>query len=545
MTPLHETRSAHLRDASSTLSDLLIVGGGINGVGIALDAASRGLRVVLVEKDDLSAGTSSRSSKLIHGGLRYLEHYQFGLVREALIERDLLATYIAPHLVHLERFLFPVFGHRWEVPYIGVGLTIYDALGSHRAGRFRLVKSTEARKLAPALNSNGLRAAFEYRDAVVDDARYVTAVARTAAQFGAGLLTRCEAVEWIHTNNRVGGAVVRDGISGQMFELRARAVMDATGAFEADSWGDQPSAMRLLKPSRGTHLVVPRALIDSEVGLTIRVPGRVVFIIPYGMHWLIGTTDVVHNGVVGRPSATPEEVGYLLDVTSRVLNTKLTLDNVNATYAGIRPLMGTSTNTEAISREDRIDERQPGLFSVRGGKYTTYRRVAERAVDLASRSLGRLVPSPTARIPLVGALPALALGQLAEMVAREAGVSLASAHHLVRRYGTEALEVASMAVAYGLDGPLVAGLPYLEIEAWWAVHREQALSADDVLARRTRVAIEDPKHGASAVGEVVQILGDAHDWDSSRRNSEIEAYLQSVRSEYGVRALVDGKEVVG
>jgi glycerol-3-phosphate dehydrogenase len=544
MKSLLDARADRLHEASSTSSDLLVVGGGINGVGIALDAASRGLSTVLVEKEDLSVGTSSRSSKLIHGGLRYLEHYQFGLVREALAERHLLATSIAPHLVHFERFLFPIYGRPWEVPYVGAGLTVYDGLGSYRAGRFRFVRSTETQKTASALSTHGLRAAFEYRDGVVDDARYVVAVARTAARLGASLLTRCEAVEWIRTEGRVVGAVIRDSITGETVRLHARAVVDATGAFEADSWTDTTTETHLLRPSRGIHLVVPRSRITSEVGLTVRVPGRVVFIIPHSTHWLIGTTDVVHEGPIDRPVATSEEVEYLLDSASRVLNTKLEPDDIVATYAGIRPLVGTSAKTEAISREELIDEREPGLFTVRGGKYTTYRRVAARAVDLASQSLGRFTPSPTARIPLIGALPPHALDRLADRVAGETGIALVSARHLVGRYGTEALEVASLAVANGLDTPLVAGLPYLVIEAWWAVHREHALSVDDVLARRTRVAIEDPDHGASAAETVAQILGEALAWTSSKRSLEVGEYVRSATSEYGVPSLMDGREVM-
>jgi glycerol-3-phosphate dehydrogenase len=253
---------------------------------------------------------------------------------------------------------------------------------------------------------------------------------------------------------------------------------------------------------------------------------------------------VVHEGPIDRPVATSEEVEYLLDSASRVLNTKLEPDDIVATYAGIRPLVGTSAKTEAISREELIDEREPGLFTVRGGKYTTYRRVAARAVDLASQSLGRFTPSPTARIPLIGALPPHALDRLADRVAGETGIALVSARHLVGRYGTEALEVASLAVANGLDTPLVAGLPYLVIEAWWAVHREHALSVDDVLARRTRVAIEDPDHGASAAETVAQILGEALAWTSSKRSLEVGEYVRSATSEYGVPSLMDGREVM-
>ncbi|NOY56380.1 MAG: glycerol-3-phosphate dehydrogenase/oxidase [Actinobacteria bacterium] len=535
-----DARAASLERAVSSPADLVVVGGGINGVGIALDAAARGLRTVLVERDDLAVGTSSRSSKLIHGGLRYLEHHQFHLVREALGERHLLRTTLAPHLVHIERFLFPVDGNRWLAPYIATGLTLYDLLGGRRSGRFRLVSRAEACRRVPGLREERLRVAFEYSDGVVDDARYVVAVARTAARLGATLLTRCEVVEWTRSEGRVTGVVARDRLDGSEHTIAGRVVIDATGAFEADDWSDDGHRLR---PSRGIHLVVPRSRVPSDTGLTIRVPGRVVFLIPWGSHWLIGTTDVPHEGPVDRPTATGEEVSYLIDTLSRVLDVHLTAADIVATFAGVRPLVGAGDDTSSISREEVIDEPEPGRITVRGGKFTTYRRVAGRTLDRASGALGRICPSSTARLPLVGAAPSSALAGVTGEVSSRFGLDRPSAQHLVSRYGTEALDVARIAIDEGLGRPLVSGLPYLQAEAWWAVHHEQALSVDDVLSRRTRIAIEDPHHGEVAAETVAGLLGEALGWDSGQRSAAVDEYVESVCTEYGVPGKAETPEV--
>jgi glycerol-3-phosphate dehydrogenase len=535
-----DDRGTGFRNAASLPADVVVVGGGINGVGIALDAAARGLRVVLAERDDLAVGTSSRTSKLIHGGLRYLEHYQFRFVREALGERHLLATSIAPHLVRLERFLVPVNGSSWEVPYFAAGLTMYDTLGGRKGGRSRVVSRKQARQRVPSLRTRGFRPAFEYTDGVMDDARYVMAVARTAARLGATLLTRCEVTDWIRSGNRVTGVRVMDRINEEEHTLRSQVVIDATGAFEADKWVSDGHALR---PSRGIHLVVPRPLIPSESGLTLRVPGRVVFVIPWGVHWLIGTTDVPHEGPIDRPTATSEEVSYLIDTLSRGLDIQLTRADIISTFAGIRPLVGSGDNTAAITREEVINEPEPGRIAVRGGKYTTYRRTAERAVDHAAHVLGEISPSPTARIPLTGAVPRSTLVGLASEVSQRSGLDRLSAEHLVARYGSESLDVAQVAAHEGLVGPLIPGLPYMQVEAWWAIHHEQALSLDDVLSRRTRIAIEDAEHGLAATEDVAAHLGNAFGWNAERRAAAIEEYLRSARAEFGVPGKVTPQEV--
>lgn len=510
-------------------ADVIVVGGGINGAGIALDAASRGLRTVLLERDDLAVGTSSRSSKLIHGGLRYLEHLQFGLVREALAERHLLSTRLAPHLVHIERFTVPVFGGRWQTPYFATGLALYDLLGGRKAGRFSHLTHSQALAEAPTLHRAGLRGAFQYSDGVFDDARLVVAAARSAATLGATILTRCEVIEPIRAGASVEGVRVLDRLSGENRDLKARVVIDATGVFDFEPGGEDS-----LRPSRGTHLVIPRSRIPLKGGLTLRVPGRLVFVIPWGANWLVGTTDVPHSGGTDRPTATREEVSYLLSSLAEALDVHLTLDDVLATFAGIRPLVGGGEDTSLLSREESIEEREPGLVTVRGGKYTTYRRVAERAVDFTSSRLGGIPPSPTKRIPLVGAAPPGVLSKLGEELGLATSLDDSKGKHLVARYGCEAFEVALIAASADMAEPLVQGLPYLRAEAAWAVKREYALSIDDVLARRSRIAIEDPDHGMSAAEFVAGLLAEELGWGPDQRANAVEEYRKSSAIEYGV-----------
>jgi glycerol-3-phosphate dehydrogenase len=508
--------------------DVLVVGGGINGVGAALDAVSRGLTVLLVERDDLAVGTSSRSSKLIHGGLRYLEQFRFGLVREALAERRLLGS-IAPHIVGMERFLLPVVGRAWRVPYIAAGLTLYDLLGGRHGGRFEIIDREEARRMVPALRSEQLSGTFAYSDGVFDDARLVVALARTARSLGASILTRVEMTGTETT--RTGGIFVtlHDVVTGETREVVGRTMIDATGAFSAER---EPG----VAPSRGVHIVVPRDRIPCVGGMTVSVPGRVVFLIPWLDQWLIGTTDVPHTGPIDRPHATTDELAYLFDSMRSVMDIGIDERDVVAAFAGIRPLADDGKDTDdtaSLSREERISEPTPGLFTIRGGKYTTYRRVAARVVDRVMTRLGRSAKSVTSTLPVVGAAPPAALGVTHDTLVDD-GWPPEIVGRLVMRHGTEAIEVAATAREIGLDGLLVPGLPYLAVEPWWGLHREMALGIDDVLARRTRVTLEDRGHGDHAVDSVAAILGSALGWSAERRVFEAAAYRQSSALEYGV-----------
>jgi len=519
--------------------DVLIVGGGIVGCGAALDATSRGLRAALVEREDIAVGTSSRSSRLIHGGLRYLEQFRIQLVRDALAERSRLLR-LAPHLVRIEPLLFPLYGRRGVTrAFYQSGMTLYDLLGARRDGGWhRHLSTAETLERTPALRPAGLRGALVYHDGVEDDARYALAVARTAKQAGATVVTRAAAEGLIEESGRVVGARVRDGVGGGVIEVRARTVVDATGVWAADPSAPLFGGSTPIVPSRGAHLVVRRDRIPSSVGLTIRVPGKVVFLVPWPGHWLIGTTDAPYHGPIDRPTAGADEVDELLAAVNRVLDVDLSRDDVLGTYAGLRPLIAPSGgSTVTASREHRVMVEANGLVRVGGGKYTTYRIMARDAIDATVRELGLEPndrPSRTATLALVGAAEREALEALASRLADDHGLGPAVAARLVDRHGTQAAAVAATGSAEGLLAPLGPGIDHLEIEVAWAAREEMALSVDDVLARRMRLVHVLPDRAASIVPRVAEILGRELGWDAARRDRESAAFLVSARREYSV-----------
>ncbi len=391
--------------------DVLVIGGGITGAGAALDAASRGLRVGLVESRDLAAGTSSRSSKLIHGGLRYLEQGDFKLVKEALRERDLLVSRLAPHLVRPVPFLYPLYKKVVERPYVGAGLVLYDAMEGVRrpVPHHRHLTTRGALRRAPALRPDRLAGAMMYYDAQVDDARYTITVARTAARHGARVLTRASAVSLLRDGSRVTGAVVRDEETGRTFDVRAARVIVCAGV-----WSDlvhEASGVRAgyqVRMSKGVHLVMPRSAIDADTGMIVRTSKSVLFFIPWGTRWIVGTTDTDWSGDRAEPAATAEDVDYILREANRVLARPLTRADVLAVYAGLRPLVaehpaaartgdkagGSEKPTTKLSREHVVDTPLPGLASIAGGKFTTYRLMARDVVDAAVADL----PGPVAAV---------------------------------------------------------------------------------------------------------------------------------------------------
>ena len=398
--------------------DLVVIGGGIVGCGALLDATSRGLRAALVERDDLAVGTSSRSSRLIHGGLRYLEQYRFGLVREALAERARIVR-LAPHLVRVEPFLFPLFGRPVVTRgFYESGMTLYDLFGASRDGgrhRHRSVAATIAH--APALRRQRLRGGLVFHDAVHDDARYALAVARTAEIAGGFVATRAAVEALVEENGRVTGLRVRDRVSGGQVVVRARAIVDATGAWAADPASPLSGGSTRLLPSQGSHVIVRRERIPSDIGLTIRVPGKVVFLVPWPRHWIIGTTDAPYDGPIDRPAASAAEVRELLDAVNRSIDVDLRPDDLVGTYSGVRPLIAPSEGTTiTASREHKVTAEPNGLVRISGGKFTTYRVMARDAIDAALGVLGedpKARPTGTADLKLVGAADPSELDRIA------------------------------------------------------------------------------------------------------------------------------------
>ncbi|HEU4347919.1 MAG TPA: glycerol-3-phosphate dehydrogenase/oxidase [Actinoplanes sp.] len=516
--------------------DVLVIGGGVTGAGAALDAATRGLRVALVEARDLAAGTSSRSSKLIHGGLRYLEQLNVGLVREALRERTLLLNTLCPHLARPVPFLYPI-RHRFsERFYVGSGIMLYDTMGGrHGVPSHRHLSRRKALQLFPSLKKDALIGAIQYYDGQVDDARHTMMVARTAAHYGAQVATSARVTGFLREGDRVVGVRVRDLETGDEITVRARQIINAAGV-----WTDEIQEMVggrgqfKVRASKGVHLLVPRDRIHSSTGIISRTEKSVLFIIPWGSHWIIGTTDTDWSLDLAHPAASQSDIDYLLGHANRLLANPLTREDVVGVYAGLRPLLaGESESTSKLSREHAVVSPIPGLVIVAGGKYTTYRVMAKDAVDAAVHGLNRSVPeSCTDRVPLLGAEGFTAAWNSREILAAEAGLHVARIEHLLHRYGTLLAELTALiAERPELAEPIPGAPEYLQAEAYYAVSHEGALHLDDILTRRTRISIETWDRGEAAAPEVAALVAPVLGWSKEDINRETQHYLARVAAE--------------
>ena len=504
--------------------DVLVVGGGVVGAGAALDAVTRGLSTGLVEARDFASGTSSRSSKLLHGGLRYLEMLDFGLVREALHERDLSLSRLAPHLARPVKFLYPLKHRAWERAYTGAGITLYDtlALGGGMP-RHRHLTRTSALRVCPALRKDSLVGALQYYDAQVDDARHTMFLARTAAAYGAHVASRTEVIGFLREGERVTGVRVKDLEFDRVFEVRAQQVINATGV-----WTDDTQALVgergqfHVRASKGIHLVVPRDRIQSSTGLILRTEKSVLFVIPWGRHWIVGTTDTDWSLDKAHPAASSTDIDYLLEHVNSVLSTPLSRTDVQGVYAGLRPLLsGESEATSQLSREHMVGSPQPGLVVVAGGKYTTYRVMAKDAVDACVHGLNRSVPkSCTDRVPLVGAEGFPALWNQRRILAEQSGLHVARVEHLLGRYGSLVHEVLDLiADDKSLGAPLTAADDYLRAEIVYAAGHEGARHLEDLLTRRTRISIETFDRGTESAQEAADLVAACSAGPTSRRRA--------------------------
>jgi len=536
--------AAARRDALTAMQspgelDVLVIGGGVVGAGAALDATTRGLSTALVEAGDWASGTSSRSSKLIHGGLRYLEMLDFHLVREALRERGLLLDRLAPHLVQPVAFLYPLTHRVWERAYAGSGIALYDlmATGSgNLAGRrhHRHLSRRAALAIAPVLRRDALIGAIEYYDAQVDDARFTMMLARTAATHGALIANRARVVGFERSGTRITGARLRDLESGRELTVRAKVVVSATGV-----WSEETQALAQVadplkvRTSKGVHLVVPRNRLNLTTGLIKRTEQSVLFVIPWGDFWIIGTTDTDYDADKDQPRASNDDVTYLLDHLNSVLAAPLRRDDIVGVYAGLRPLLdGGSDATAKLSREHAVSQPLPGLVVVAGGKYTTYRVMAEDAVNVAATQLERdVAPSRTRDVVLVGGDDWTPTWDARLELAAESGLSVAQIEHLLRRYGSlsrELLDVISEDRT--LAAPLAPSSQYLRGEISYAVTHEGALHLDDVLVRRTHISIETRDHGTGAARDIGAIMSPLLGWDPDRLRGELALYDSSVEA---------------
>lgn len=520
--------------------DVLVVGGGVVGAGSALDAVTRGLDVGMVEARDWASGTSSRSSKLIHGGLRYLEMLDFGLVQEALQERGLLLQRIAPHLVRPVPFLYPLTKRFIERPYVGAGILLYDTL-SITSGNSRglpMHKHLSRRgtlRAAPSLRDEAFVGSIRYFDAQVDDARLVLDVVRTAVDYGTHAANRLRVIDFLREGERVVGARVQNQEDGSEFEIHAKQVINATGV-----WTDETQAMVTergqlkVRASKGIHLVVPKDRIQSTVGLILRTEKSVLFVIPWGRHWILGTTDTDWNLDKAHPAASSKDIDYILEHVNRVLKRPLTREDVEGVYAGLRPLLaGENDSTAKLSREHVVAHPVPGLVVVAGGKYTTYRVMAKDAVDEAARALHfRIAPSCTDSIPLLGAVGYRAAWNRRARTADETGVHVARVEHLLGRYGSMTDEVLALIAARPeLAETLPGADDYLQAEAVYAASHEGARHVHDVLTRRTRISIEAWDRGISAAPVVARLIGEVLGWSEDQMGREVAHYEARVEAE--------------
>jgi len=540
--------------------DVLVIGGGVTGAGAALDAASRGLSVGLLEARDWAAGTSSRSSKLIHGGLRYLEHLAFPLVHEALQERSRLVQTIAPHLVTPLPFLLPLTAPVWQRAYFGAGVALYDALGAaltsgHPIPTHRHLSRKATLAAFPGLRGDVVRGSIRYWDAQVDDARHTLAVVRTAAGYGARVLSSARVVGLLRdgdggNNAPVVGVRVADLVDGSALSVRARSVVAATGVWSDDigtMLGESAPSLRV-RASKGVHLVVPRSAIDGaqfhggpkfpdggqpQAGLILRTPSSVLFVIPWREHWIIGTTDTPWRLDRAHPAASSADIAYLLDQVNRVLVRPVPPEAIVGVYAGLRPLLaGESDETSRLSREHAVITPVPGLVLVAGGKYTTYRVMAEDAVDAAVAGLPGVPASRTAHLPLVGARRWDDVRDSAATIAAAHGLSTPAVDRLLHRHGDRIGDVLDLARSDPtLARPLTGAPDYLAAEVVHAVTAEGALHLDDVLTRRTRISIETAHRGVESAPEVAALMAGALGWDEERSTREVAHYTARVAAE--------------
>jgi glycerol-3-phosphate dehydrogenase len=533
--------------------DVLVIGGGVTGAGVALDAVARGYKVALVEKADFASGTSSKSTKLVHGGIRYLPNFDFPLVHEALTERGILLQ-IAPFLVQPVGFVLPIYeGDRHPVGLpmttprgiglgfiLDMGLWLYDILAGRRnVKRHRHLNREKVLELAPALVPEGLKEGFIYYDAQTNDARLTIALIRTAAQYGAVIANYAEVTSFVTEQGKVCGAHVCDRLNDQALTVRARYVVNATGIFSEEVEtlsGEEPQVH--IEPSKGVHLVLSREAVklgDSAIVLPETDDRRILFIVPWKSRAIFGTTDT-GSGDPNHPVATQKEVAYLLAHLNRYLSVHLTEEDIISTYAGYRPLVrpgrGSKHSSAKLSRTHAVLEGPSGLVSVVGGKMTTYRRMAQDTVDVLSSRDGSTLFHPTQNLPLYGSSGWPAMQRDAEKKGSVLGLSSQILTHLGKSYGSEAMKVLKLIEDdASLAQLLIDDLPYIRAEVVHACRQEMAMTPYDVLARRTSITLEDRRRGLGVLDEVAELMAKEHNWSPEQQKTMIDAYRDAIEQQ--------------
>lgn len=524
-----QARADSLQRMRNEILDLLIVGGGINGAGAALDAAARGLSVGLIERSDLAAGTSSKSSKLIHGGIRYLEQRDISLVREALRERGILLHRIAPHLVTPIPFLMPLRHRIWERAYLGSGVMLYDRLGgSRQLPASRHLSRAGVAAVAPGLRPDTYVGGIQFWDAQEDDARFVTCVARTARAHGAAIATQVTARALTLDNDRVTGVQAFDSETGERFTIRARHVATALGAWTADLLPDNLIKTISMRPSKGVHIMLPKSAIAMDTGLVARTDTGLIFVIPWDEFWLVGDTDTEWTESPDDVTATRADVNVLLSRLNSQLTTPVDAGQIVGVFAGLRPLVAADPTTETVklSREHAISSPMPGISAISGGKFTTYRVMAAQLIDAVLADLRYTrTQSVTATTPLVGAQGFAQMWDNRCNIASERRRPVAYVERLLRRYSTCATELFDLIDQNPELGEKVH--PESDVtgaEIIYACTHEGARHLDDVLDRRTRIAIQTRDGGLAAVDRVATLMQRALGWGDDAAADEIIRY---------------------
>ena len=541
MNTLVSDREAELQSLRSTQFDVLVVGGGVTGLGVALDAASRGLKVALVERDDFASGTSSKSSKLIHGGVRYLQQGEVALVYEALHERHRLKRN-APHLVQTLPFMIPILKRDGVVSRkiaraLGTALWMYDLTGGWRIGKFhRRLKADKAFTHLPTMDRQRLGSAYLYFDAMADDARVCLALARTAQNYGAVVLNYTRVEKILHNENgQASGAVVKP-YDTEAFAIDARVVVNAAGVWSDEVMtsdaGKNPDSIR---PAKGVHLTVPWKMVRNDLAIVIPVPGdrRSLFLVPWIPNYdgtyqytYVGTTDTDYQGSIDDPQCTSVDINYVLKALNAAVMTNISADDVTAVWSGLRPLVKSvngekiSSRTADLSRRHKVSKSKSGVITIAGGKLTTYRKMAQDTIDEALTQLQKSAKCKTKNLKLIGATTSTPK------------TNAKSAMHLAARFGTEASLINEMiAENPSLGEQLIAGLPYLKAEAVFAVKYEMARTLDDILSRRTRARIINRRASVASARAVAELIAPLLNWGEQEINNQVLAYCDSCADE--------------
>lgn len=529
------SRAENIERMARETFDVVVIGGGITGVGCALDAAARGLSVALLEKGDFASGTSSRSSKMVHGGMRYMAQYDFGLTWEAAHERELLIR-LAPHLVRRLKFLYPVY-RRKDARQTPIGLALYRGLAGFRGAKHATASAQTMRELAPTLDPSAVKAAWTFYDARADDARLVFEVARTAHNHGAVIANHARVTGFERTDGRISAATVADGIGGTQFEVRGRSFINATGIWAHDVGElDAADSVSKLRPAKGIHLLVSSSKLDVRAAIIVPSglrDGRSLFAVPWGPVVLLGTTDTDYTGPIDSPSVTQEDVDYVLNAVNGKLEIDLTPNDVVSASAGLRPLVaGDGGRTADLSRHHAITVGPGGLTTITGGKLTTYRRMAADTIDAVCKQLDVKAKSTTGKLLIGLTRPLPEVLAETEQVTNTINADPRLGRDLVRIYGDLAPRVAELAAEdRELALPLAEGMRTIRAQVAWAARHEMAQSVEDVLAHRTRMALADRSGGTTTTAP--QIIAAELGWDAERTSREVAGFLSNLATERG------------